>query len=160
MTTFIYCADDELATARLGEALSATLPDGTVIALCGTLGSGKTRLTQALATAEGVDPGVVVSPTFVLIAEHQGTRRPVYHFDVYRLRDEDELDQIGADEYFDSDGLVLVEWAEKIADRLPEERVQIEIEVTGATSRTFTISGTGSRLGSAVQACRGILENA
>jgi len=144
MDRFIYEAPDEAATARLGAALADALPDGTVVGLCGTLGSGKTRLVRAIAEASGVDPRIVVSPTFVLIHEYHG-RRPIYHLDAYRLHDEDEFLQLGPDEYFDSPGLTLVEWAERVEGCLPAERIEIQIEVTGRQSRRFEIGACGGR---------------
>ena len=89
MTRCTYAAADETATAALGAALADVLPDGATVALCGTLGAGKTRLVQAMAEAMGIDRREVVSPTFVLIQQYQG-RRTVYHIDAYRVRDEDE----------------------------------------------------------------------
>lgn len=154
MTNFIYTAHDEAATARLGAALSAALPGGTVVALHGTLGAGKTRLVQAVARAEGVAEGRVVSPTFVLIQEYTEGRRPVYHFDVYRLKDVDELEQLGAEEYFYGEGIVFVEWAERIEEALPPERVDIEIEIIGEHERQFTITGRGDVYLAAVEQCR------
>jgi len=142
MDRFIYEAADEAATARLGAALAELLPDGTVVALCGTLGAGKTRLVQAIAEASGVDRRDVVSPTFVLVHEYHG-RRPIYHLDAYRLHDEDEFLQLGPEEYFDAAGLTLVEWADRVEGCLPPDRVQIHIEVTGAESRRFEIVALG-----------------
>ena len=114
MPPIIYNADDEAATAALGHALAEVLPPGTTVALCGTLGAGKTRLVQAIAEGLGVNRRDVVSPTFVLIQEYHG-RRMIYHIDAYRLRDDDEFQQLGPDEYFESDGLVLIEWADRVA---------------------------------------------
>ena len=144
MSSFAYNADDELATAALGAALAEVLPDGTTVALCGTLGAGKTRLVQAIAEAAGVDRRDVLSPTFVLIQEHHG-RRSIYHIDAYRVRDEDEFEALGPEEYFEGDGLVLVEWADRVADCLPPERIEIRIEVTGPNSRRFEIISIGQR---------------
>ena len=118
------------------------LPPGTTVALCGTLGAGKTRLVQAIAEASGVDRRQVVSPTFVLIQEYRG-RRPLYHIDVYRLRNDAEFMDLGPDEYFESDGLVLVEWADRVHDLLPSDRVEIYIRVTGERSRRFEITVRG-----------------
>jgi len=142
MHRFIYEAEDEAATAALGAALNGLLPDGTTVALCGTLGSGKTRLVQAIAEASGVDRRDVVSPTFVIIQEHRG-RRPVYHFDAYRLHDEDEFLQLGPEEYFDGEGLTLVEWADHVPNCLPADRIEIHIEVTGPGSRRFEVVDLG-----------------
>ncbi len=148
-TSIIYDADNEQATAALGTVLSHVLPNGTTVALCGTLGAGKTRLVQAIAEAAGVDRRDVLSPTFVLIQEHRG-RRPIYHIDAYRLRDDDEFLALGPDEYFDGDGLTLIEWADRVENCLPGERIEIHIEVTGPESRRFELVAVGERLADAL----------
>jgi tRNA threonylcarbamoyladenosine biosynthesis protein TsaE len=132
-------------TDRLGRALAETLPAGTVVALHGTLGAGKTRLVQAIAAASGIDPEQVVSPTFVLCQQYEG-RRTLYHLDAYRLHDEDEFLQLGPEEFFDAGGLTFIEWADKVANCLPPSHVTIEIEVTGPESRRFTIHTEGNEL--------------
>ncbi|HAH45132.1 tRNA (adenosine(37)-N6)-threonylcarbamoyltransferase complex ATPase subunit type 1 TsaE [Gimesia sp.] len=134
----------ELETQRLGKKLAETLTPGTVIALNGNLGAGKTRLVQAIATALGVDPAEVTSPTFVLIQEYQG-RLPLYHFDTYRLRDTDEFLELGADDLLYSDGVCLIEWADKVKEVLPGDLLQINIEHTSQTARTFRFQGQGAR---------------
>jgi tRNA threonylcarbamoyladenosine biosynthesis protein TsaE len=144
MPPIVYTAENEDATAELGHALAAVLPPGTTIALCGTLGAGKTRLVQAIAEGLGVSRRDVVSPTFVLMQEYHG-RLTVYHIDAYRLRDDDEFQQLGPDEYFESDGLVLIEWADRIEQSLPREYIEISVDVTGAESRRFTIRAVGRR---------------
>ena len=148
--TYQYEAADENATADLGAALAQALPDGTVVALYGTLGAGKTRLVQAIAEADGVDRRDVVSPTFVLMQPYQG-RRPIYHFDAYRLRDEDEFEQLGPEEYYESKGVTLIEWADRVSGCLPQARVDISIEVTGDQSRRFEIRGYGPQNAEAVR---------
>ncbi len=142
MNHITYNAHDETATAALGAVLAEVLPDGTTVALCGTLGAGKTRLVRAIAEAAGVDRRDVVSPTFVLIKEYHG-RRTIYHIDAYRLRDEDEFLELGPDEYFDGDGVTLVEWADRVEGCLPQERIEVRIEVTGRRSRRFEITAVG-----------------
>jgi len=139
-----YTAADESATAALGAALAEVLPGGSTVALCGTLGAGKTRLVQAIAEALGVERRTVVSPTFVLIQEYAG-RRMIYHIDAYRLKDIDEFLALGPEEYFESDGLVLIEWADRVVEGLPEEYLQIEITVTGESERKFEISAHGEK---------------
>ncbi|MGO9115657.1 MAG: tRNA (adenosine(37)-N6)-threonylcarbamoyltransferase complex ATPase subunit type 1 TsaE [Thermoguttaceae bacterium] len=144
MIPIIFNADDEAATAALGHALAGALPPGTTVALCGTLGAGKTRLVQSIAEALGVNRRDVVSPTFVLIQEYRG-RRMIYHIDAYRLRDDDEFQQLGPDEYFESDGLVLIEWADRVEASLPRDYVEIQVDVTGVESRRFEIRAIGRR---------------
>jgi tRNA threonylcarbamoyladenosine biosynthesis protein TsaE len=143
---FTFTAHSEQDTERLGRALADALPPGTVIGLVGTLGAGKTRLVQAVAAALGVAPGSVTSPTFVLINEYRGGRLPVYHFDTYRLKDHDEFLNLGPDEYFDSAGLTFVEWADRVEELLPRERLDISIEVTGETERQISIRGTSEAM--------------
>ncbi len=146
--------NDEQGTERLGAALADVLPPGTLVALIGTLGAGKTRLVQAVATAVGVPQGSVTSPTFVLVNEYRQGRLPIYHFDIYRLKDDDEFLALGPEEYFEADGLSFVEWADRVEHLLPEERVEIELEVTGDTSRRVTLLGTTNELENAVEAIR------
>jgi tRNA threonylcarbamoyladenosine biosynthesis protein TsaE len=134
----------EADTTRLGAALAEMLPEGATVALCGTLGAGKTRLVQAIAEAAGVNRRDVLSPTFVLIQEYHG-RRSIYHIDAYRLRDEDEFLALGTEEYFDGDGLVLVEWADRVQKCLPKDRIEIHIEVTGPQSRRFEVVSVGEK---------------
>jgi tRNA threonylcarbamoyladenosine biosynthesis protein TsaE len=156
MDRFIYEAPDEQATIALGEALADALPDGCVVALCGTLGSGKTRLVQAIAEASGVDRREVLSPTFVLIHEYHG-RRPIYHLDAYRIRDEDEFLDLGPEEYFEGEGLTLVEWADRVVSCLPAERVAIYVDVTGPQSRRFEIAAVGQCYQPVIRRLEGIL---
>ena len=142
--SFVFQADSLADTAALGAALAEALPDGAMISLIGTLGAGKTQLVQAIAATHGVDRESVTSPTFVLVNEYPG-RRPIYHFDAYRIKDDDEFLALGPEEYFDSDGLTFVEWADRVPACLPSERLEIRIEVLGDTARRFTIAAIGSR---------------
>lgn len=146
--------ENEAATDRLGAALAEVLPPGTVIGLMGTLGAGKTRLVQAVARALGVPAGGVTSPTFVLVNEYRDGRLPVYHFDTYRLKDEDEFLNLGPEEYFESPGLTFVEWADRVDHLLPDERLEIELEVIGDTSRRVLLAGTTDALEDAVETLR------
>jgi tRNA threonylcarbamoyladenosine biosynthesis protein TsaE len=136
---------DQDATARLGLGLGRLLFSGAVIGLAGPLGAGKTYLIRA--AAEGLGLGnsrVVTSPTFVLIQEYQA-RLPIYHFDAYRLGSEREFLDLGALEYFEGDGVCLVEWADRVLGTLPPEHLWVELTVTGETSRRATITGRGER---------------
>jgi len=146
MKKYPFIAKDEQATDRLGRLLAEALPAGTVIALVGTLGAGKTRLVQGVAEALGVPREAVTSPTFVLVNEYLSGRMPVYHFDTYRLRDEDEFLALGPEEYFDSEGLTFIEWADKVVNCLPPDYLRIEIEVLGETEREFVVTASGPPL--------------
>jgi tRNA threonylcarbamoyladenosine biosynthesis protein TsaE len=139
---FTFISKNEHDTERLGAALASELPAGTVVGLIGPLGAGKTRLVQAVATALGVPPGSVTSPTFVLVNEYTGGRLPVYHFDTYRLKDDDDFLNLGPDEYFESDGITFVEWSDRVAALLPPDRLEITIDVTSDTDRRMTLAGT------------------
>ena len=140
MSQWNFTAKSEADTDRLGAKLAGVLTPGTVVALIGTLGAGKTRLVQAVATALGVPEEEITSPTFVLVNEYTSGRLPVYHFDAYRLKDEDEFLELGPEEYFAGDGITFVEWADRVENCLPREFVRIEAKVTGETVREFTIS--------------------
>ncbi len=144
MNTLRIDATTEADTVQLGALLADVLPSGATVALCGTLGAGKTRLVQAVAEALGVPKGEVVSPTFVLLKEYKG-RSPIYHFDAYRIRDNDEFLELGPDEYFEGGGIVFLEWAERVRDCLPRDYLRIDIEVTGHQSRRYTVRAIGSR---------------
>ncbi len=149
-TTWHFVAEDENATARLGTALADCLPAGTTVALIGTLGAGKTRLVQSIGQACGVPEDSVTSPTFVLCQHYYG-KRTLYHLDTYRLRDEDEFLQLGPEEYFDSDGITLIEWADRVIDCLPDERLEVHISIGPGETREFRLVALGRPLVAALQ---------
>jgi len=132
-------------TLAFGRRLAALLFPGSVVALIGPLGAGKTHLVRAVAEGLGIaDSRVVNSPTFVLIQEYTA-RLPVYHFDAYRLRTPAEFSDLGAHEYFEGNGVCLVEWADRVEVCLPPKHLRITIAVTGETSRRFAIEGRGEK---------------
>jgi len=151
--TVQFLADCEADTARLGAWLADLLPQGSVVALVGTLGAGKTRLVQAIAEHCGIDRRDVVSPTFVLVHEYRG-RRLLYHIDAYRLKDEDEFFELGPEEYFESEGITLIEWADRVEGCLPSERLLVHIEVAGGQSRIFALTACGARYEPVVEQLR------
>lgn len=159
MDQFQFQSNSEADTFRLGAALARHLPDGAVVALIGTLGAGKTRLVQAIAEGCGLDRRDVVSPTFVLVHEYLGERM-LYHIDAYRLKDEDEFLELGPEEYFESDGITLIEWADRVEDCLPPERLEVRIEVTGEEKRVFELTGRGDKYEAATDAIAAALEQA
>ena len=133
--------ETEADTDQLGARLAAVAVPGTVIGLVGNLGAGKTRLSRAFAEALGVPPEAIASPTFVLIQEYAG-RIPIYHFDTYRLEDPDEFDALGASDYWtEAAGVCLIEWADRVADRLPADTWWIRLSATGPTTRRAELSG-------------------
>jgi tRNA threonylcarbamoyladenosine biosynthesis protein TsaE len=124
--------------------LAEVLTSGTVVALIVTLGAGKTRLVLAVAAALGNPRDAITSPTFVLVNEYRAGRMPVYHFDTYRLKDEDEFLGLGPEEYFAGQGVTFVEWADRFTELLPASYLKIEIASVGETEREFTISSVGT----------------
>ncbi|MBQ9708130.1 MAG: tRNA (adenosine(37)-N6)-threonylcarbamoyltransferase complex ATPase subunit type 1 TsaE [Firmicutes bacterium] len=118
---------NEEETKAFGKKLAETLTGGTVVALTGDLGTGKTTLTKAIAEGLGISD-TITSPTFTIVKEYRGGRLPLYHFDVYRVSDEDEMFELGYEEYFYGDGVSVVEWADLIEELIPEDAVRILIE--------------------------------
>lgn len=118
--------DKEEKTRKIGDKLGKLLFPGSVVCLIGDLGAGKTTMTQSLAKSLGVDD-YITSPTFTIVNQYEG-RIPLYHFDVYRIGCSDEMYDIGFDEYIDSEGVCIIEWANIIEDILPEEYLKIELQ--------------------------------
>lgn len=135
---------DESETVRLAEALAKAVTPGLVICLDGQLGAGKTRFVRAFASSLGVDESTINSPTYVIIQHYPGNLM-VHHFDIYRLRDEDEWDELGAEDLLEGDGICLIEWASRFPKLFPEDRISIKIEATGTNERKFTIAGGGEK---------------
>lgn len=130
-------------TEAFGRRLGSLLFPGAVLALSGPLGAGKTHLVRAIAEGLAVeDPWLVSSPTYVLIQEYDA-RLPIYHFDAYRLPSESAFLDLGAAEYFQGQGVCLVEWADRVKGCLPAEHLWIELAVTGPETRRLPIVGYG-----------------
>ena len=128
-------------TLHLGQVFGRMLPQASTVALIGDLGSGKTLLARGIAKGLGVeDEREVSSPTFVLINEYRG-RIPVHHVDLYRLRDSVETEDIGWEEFISGPGVTLVEWAEKVPDLLPEDRIEVHLYWVGAGERKLVFVG-------------------
>lgn len=132
-------------TLQLGIKIGRLCQAGDVIALDGDLGAGKTCLIQGL--AEGLDvskESYVRSPTFTILNVHSG-RVPLYHFDLYRLSDLDELEEIGYSEYIYGDGVSALEWASNVEEAIPHECLRIAIKRIGEDVREIEITATGER---------------
>ena len=130
-------------TRELGKRAGELAGPGTVIALDGDLGVGKTVFTQGFAAGLGIEEPVN-SPTFTILQVYEEGRLPLYHFDVYRIGDVEEMDEIGYEDCFYGDGVCLVEWAERIREILPEQvcRVVIEKDLEkGFDYRRITVEG-------------------
>ena len=123
----IFKTETPEETQVLGEKLGKTLKQGDVIALIGDLGTGKTCLTQGIARGVGLAPDEIVSsPSYILINEYNGTV-PIYHIDLYRLENSEEIAELGLSEYVEGDGICIIEWAERMADALPDHCIKIQI---------------------------------
>lgn len=138
-----FTAANLLETIEFATVLSKYLDAGSVIGLDGDLGAGKTAFSQGVAKAIGVRE-IVNSPTFTIIKEYQGSTLPFYHMDVYRISLE-EAEELGLDEYFYGAGVTMVEWASRIAEILPAERLSVFIENFGAERRVFHVTPVGDK---------------
>jgi len=124
MKEFHSTSDSE--TIKIAAEFAKTLPIGTAVCIFGEMGVGKTVFTNGLCRALGVKE-YVTSPTFTVVNEYDGAGFPIYHFDMYRIEDEDELLEIGFDEYLNSGGICIIEWPEKVKGALPDKRIDVKI---------------------------------
>jgi tRNA threonylcarbamoyladenosine biosynthesis protein TsaE len=146
--------NSEKQTRQLGRRIGQLAAGGLVIALFGDLGAGKTVFVQGLARGLRIPEDTpIASPTYTLINEYPGVFR-FYHVDLYRISDAAELEEIGFSDIFSDDGVVAVEWAERCAQDLPEDRLEIHIEAAGGEYRTLTLHAGGQRSGDLLQALR------
>lgn len=139
----MYLLSNEQETIDFGKKLGKLLLPGMVITLNGDLGSGKTTLTKAVAVSLGITEHIV-SPTFTIVQEYEG-RIPLYHFDVYRIADEEEMLFIGFDEYLAKGGICIIEWAERIREILPDERLDIFLHYTEDGGRKMELIAHGRK---------------
>ncbi len=126
-------------TIRLGNDFARSLNRGDIVLLEGDLGAGKTHFVKGVASYFGIDKSKVSSPTFTLIHEYEGDF-PVFHFDCYRFKSEQEAVEIGIEEYLYGDGVSLIEWPSKIKSLLPKEVIKIQIKHSGEKERQIFIS--------------------
>ena len=141
-----FVSTSEGQTDEFGRVCGAAVLEQLTIALQGELGAGKTRFVRAFCEGLDVDASRVISPTFVLMHLYQGSRWPVSHFDAYRMGDPDEFLAIGADEFLsDPERICLIEWADRVAEVLPPDRVTVEIAQSGRRERRFVLTAGGAR---------------
>jgi len=148
MNTCQLSLDGLAETQRLGTIIGANLLPSDVLYLNGDLGAGKTTFTKSLAEALGIAPEAVTSPTFTLVHEYQGRTLRLFHFDIYRLKGTDDLEQLGFDDYaLQSDAVIVVEWANRAASGLPLDALTIELTIGSGQEdhRTVTLSAGGKR---------------
>ena len=138
---------DPEETFEVGRTIGMNAKPGQIYTLTGDLGLGKTVFTQGVAAGLGITEPVN-SPTFTIIQEYEDGRLPFYHFDVYRIGDLEEMEEIGYDDYFFGQGICLIEWAELIEEILPEKRIEVTIEKDlekGFEYRKITIEERGEK---------------
>lgn len=145
--TLILKTESEMEA--LGERMARALPQGGFVALYGDLGAGKTVLCRGAGRALGLNH--LSSPTFTIVQEYP-TAPPLFHFDAYRLADEDELYAMGFEDYLDRGGLLLMEWADRVPDVLPRERLDIEIVGSGKDARMVRLTPYGTNYEGLVKA--------
>jgi tRNA threonylcarbamoyladenosine biosynthesis protein TsaE len=143
------CTNSAEETTELGERLGMLLGPGDVIALFGDLGAGKTTLTKGIAVGLGLSADIH-SPTFTLIHEHHGAV-PLYHVDLYRLAGEAEIETLGLEEYIYSDGVTIIEWADRMKSMLPKNRLDITLRMLGDTERELTFEADSERVGKIIE---------
>ncbi len=135
----VYITNSELETEALGAEFGQKIPDGSVVAFYGELGSGKTAFIRGMARGMGID-AMVNSPTFTIVNEYVGARS-LFHFDMYRLGSADELFDIGWEDYLGRNGVCAVEWSENVEDAFEGDEFIVSFCKTGLESREITIEG-------------------
>jgi tRNA threonylcarbamoyladenosine biosynthesis protein TsaE len=128
-------------TISIGKRIASSLTEGSVVALVGCLGSGKTCLTKGIALGLGITE-CITSPTYTIINEYQNGSCPtLLHIDAYRLNCDKDFEDIGGDETINRGGISIIEWSERIPESSPENSIKIRIEITSPVSRTIKIKG-------------------
>lgn len=131
-------------TMDIGTQLGTILKPGDLLNLNGTLGAGKTLLVKGIGRGLNISEDLVTSPTFSIINEYEG-KHPLYHFDLYRLENALDLEQVGYLDYFYGSGITCVEWGELFSDYLPQERLDIVLNQIGINERELIFQGLGKR---------------
>jgi tRNA threonylcarbamoyladenosine biosynthesis protein TsaE len=132
-------------TLKIGKRIARNLQRGDIICLFGDLGSGKTVLTKGIAEGLGINRAKVISPSFVLIREHYKGKIPLYHFDLYRLKNAQDLLALGYEEYFYNEGVAVIEWADRLGRLLPKEFLKVELSFKNSLERTLKFIPVGIR---------------
>ncbi|PYJ73279.1 MAG: tRNA (adenosine(37)-N6)-threonylcarbamoyltransferase complex ATPase subunit type 1 TsaE [Verrucomicrobia bacterium] len=136
MATFISNSPAE--TEAIGRRFAKDVDAGSVLALKGELGSGKTQFVKGLVAALG-SGATITSPTFTIVHEYPGGRLPVYHFDFFRLEDRQSIARLGLDDYFFGDGISVIEWADRFPEFIPEQARWISFEIKSENTRAISL---------------------
>lgn len=147
ISEMIYETNGAEETFKVGKHLGEAAAAGEIYCLDGDLGTGKTVFSQGFAAGLGITEAVN-SPTFTIVCEYENGRLPLYHFDVYRIEEPEEMEEIGYEEYFYGQGVCLIEWASLVEEIIPKEAVRITIEKNlerGFDYRKITVRGTGKQ---------------
>ena len=137
----IFRTQNPAETEKIGEALGKIIKDGSVVAMFGDLGAGKTAFTRGFTRGMGINCDVS-SPTFALVNEYRGDKRTLYHFDMYRISGWDDLYSTGYFDYLDAGGCLIIEWSENIEAILPDDCIRVTITKTENTDeRNIEITG-------------------
>ena len=131
-------------TSAIGLAIGEALQPSTLIGLVGSLGAGKTNLTQGIGEAIGALRTDIVSPTFTIMVPHMG-RLPLIHLDAYRIKSPEEVDELGLDEVVSDGGVLVVEWSDRIADLLPTVDLSVQIQHVDDEQRRFLLTASSER---------------
>ncbi|MGD0336659.1 MAG: tRNA (adenosine(37)-N6)-threonylcarbamoyltransferase complex ATPase subunit type 1 TsaE [Candidatus Omnitrophota bacterium] len=132
-------------TLHIGRLLATKLEPGDIICLSGELGSGKTVFTKGIAEGLGIARSKIISPSFVLIRDYRGKRIPLYHFDLYRLKREQDIFNLGYEAYLYGRGVTVIEWADKLKNITPPEFLKIYFKHLGRVKRGMEFSAFGGR---------------
>ncbi|NLJ80869.1 MAG: tRNA (adenosine(37)-N6)-threonylcarbamoyltransferase complex ATPase subunit type 1 TsaE [Firmicutes bacterium] len=149
-----FSSKDPQETKNIGAKIGKLLLPADFLNLNGQLGAGKTLLVKGIGLSLGIPEEEIVSPTFVLINEYIGLY-PLYHFDLYRLEEDYELEQIGYADYFYGSGITAVEWGDLFAHYLPEDRLDITLNILEDEKREIRLKPNGERSGEIVKRLRG-----
>ena len=137
----IFKTESAAETEKIGCMLGKTVPDGSVVAMFGELGAGKTAFTRGFAAGMGINSDVS-SPTFALVNEYRGAERTLYHFDMYRISSWDDLYSTGYFDYLEAGGCLIIEWSENIEAVLPQDCIRVTISKTeNSNERIIEITG-------------------
>ncbi|MCM8783663.1 MAG: tRNA (adenosine(37)-N6)-threonylcarbamoyltransferase complex ATPase subunit type 1 TsaE [Candidatus Omnitrophica bacterium] len=140
----VFITKSEAETKKLGENLGKNLISGDVLCLVGELGSGKTVLVKGIARGLGILEELINSPSFILIREYS-SKLNLYHFDLYRLKTLGEIESLGWEEYLSKKGVLVIEWADKMEEVLPQEHLRIEMKIFSEKKRKIKLIPKGKR---------------